>query len=175
MKKRIREILIFLGGLILGLAFYYFLSSQAVSTYTDYLRIKYLLEQQAMAIEAKNKNNIKEAIIHYQNIVDAYSSVLNCFENSKKIWTFSYPIIASINKYLGISQIERSGASEGIYRALLSNALERDGNIIEANMELEKASVLLGCGKDIERTKEILKSILKSEVNFCSSSGVGTP
>lgn len=176
MRIRIRESFIFICGLILGCAFYSFLSTQAASSYTDSLRINYQLEQQAMAIKAKKANNLKAAINHYNNVVDASNSTLRCFENSKAIWTISYPIIAIINKYLGIGQIEGSKASEGIYRALLSNALEMDGDIVGANIELKKASILLGGGGNIAKTKEIIEDILQSEADLIKTGGtLGTP
>jgi tRNA threonylcarbamoyladenosine modification (KEOPS) complex Pcc1 subunit len=174
MRIRIREFFIFLCGLFLGCVFYAFLGLQAASSYTDSLKINYQLEQQTMAIKAKNADNLKAAINHYRNIVDASNSTLRCFENSKSIWTISYPIIANINKYLGIGQIDGSKASEGIYRALLSNALEQGGDIAGANIELKKASKLLGRGENVEKTKEILKDILKSEADLVKTEAIDT-
>jgi hypothetical protein len=163
MRKGIIGVVIFLCGFILGIFCCLFLSMQAASSYADSIRINYQLEQHIMAVKAKAKDDMVAAIAHYKNIVDTSSSAVGSFDNSKKIWTFSYPFLAGINKYLGVGQIERSEASEGIYRALMSDALERHGNIAEANIELRKASMLLGCNGDIMKAKEILKGVLKSE------------
>lgn len=162
MKKKILNLIFFIGGFFIGIVAFSFMARQASFSYADSIRVNYQIEQQIMAIKAKNNKDYKDAVNHYKNIAESLSS-LECFKRSNDIWTLSYPIAAFINRLIGIGQIERSKKDEGIYRTLLSDALAKNGELNESIVELKKASILLGLDGDIDRVKAIGKVILKSE------------
>lgn len=163
MKKNILSLMLFVCGFIVGITIFSFLARQAASSYADSIRINYQIEQQLLAIKSKKNDDYKTAVNHYKNIVESSNFSIKCFEKSKNLWTLGYPFFSFFNKIIGIGKIERSNKTEGIYRALLSDALEKEGDLDAAIIELKKASILLGLENETDRAKKIAIEVLKSE------------
>ena len=165
MKRFLKVILILVIGFAGGVITTCYLSMRASSSFIDFIKIEYETEQELMAIRAKKREDLDQAITHYKNLVAASSSLgLHCFSRGNDIWSMDFPFGAIILRRM-VDAIPEKGKNrdEAMKRAVLADALERSGRIEEANAEYSKAANLFGCGWDISKIKEVVETYIQHE------------
>jgi hypothetical protein len=80
MKKFLYSVLLLATGVLVGIVLTSYLSMLASKSFMKIIRLNYQTEEHIKAIKAKKNSDMKEAIIHYRNLVEVSSSPgLYCF------------------------------------------------------------------------------------------------
>lgn len=167
MKNILHKVIIFAAGFLIGVTLTSYLSMLASKSFVNIIRINYQTEQHLLAIKAKKNLDMKKAIVHYRNLVEASSNPgLYCFNEKRGLWSIDLPftvfIMGDIAKTAPASGTEKV---EAINRALLADVLEKSGDIDAANSEVKKSAKLMGfnADKEVQRLKSSVNNFLLSE------------
>jgi hypothetical protein len=170
MKKILFSILLLTVGVVIGVVVTSFLSMVASKSFINIVRINYQIEEQIKAIKAKKNADIKQAIVHYRNLVEASSSPgLYCFNDKRDLWSIDFPFAAVILGKISKSIPNQAKGAErvaAINRAMLADALEKSGDTKAANYEYAKAANIIGLGNDIQKLKKIVQTIMSHDEAF---------
>ena len=164
MKKFLFSMLLLTVGVVIGVVVTSYLSMVASKSLINIVRINYQTEEQIKAIKAKKNADIKQAIVHYRNLVEASSSPgLYCFNDKRDLWSIDFPFAAVILRKISKSipyQAEGAERIAAINRAMLADALEKSGDMKAANDEYAKAANMIGLSNNIQKLKNVVQAIM---------------
>jgi hypothetical protein len=168
MKKILYSVLLLTTGVLIGIFLTSYLSMLASKSFINIIRINYQMEEHIKAIKAKKNADIKQAIVHYRNLVEASSSPgLYCFNDKRDLWSIDFPfaavILEKISKSVPVDGAEKVAAFN---RAMLADALEKSGDMKAANYEYAKAANIIGLGNDIQKLKKFVQTIMSHDEAF---------
>lgn len=162
MRRYLLLVVTFLGGGVAGVVLMGWLSMTASETYLDLVRTAYRHEQELLANQAWQQGDLRRALIHYDNLVQASSEAgIKALEPGHVRWPFSFPVAAivlqSLSQRPGVSAKGRAYL-EGVYRAKLARVLEATGRPEDARAEFGRAAQLMGVD-GIEQVKQFIKEL----------------
>lgn len=138
-------------GFMLGAVFFAALSVKASKVYEESIRVHYIIEQEQLAIGAKEAGDFSAALIYYTNVIN----MMTATEETKPEWGLLFPLAAIILEDM-VQGINFS-KQEGVYRANLAFVMESLGKFDEARNQYQIAARLMEIS-DIERLKKITVS-----------------
>lgn len=164
-KKYLPHVAIFFGGLILGVIITGYLSMRASETYLEVFRSIYSREQLESAAEARRHGNKYAEYVYRSNAVDILPiGKLKAIENTKTVWTFSFPFAApGLDRIAAAPDLEKGRSiSYGFELGRLADAAEDIGLIGEAEKLWAEAAKLTGCN-DINKIRLVVSSLNKMD------------
>jgi hypothetical protein len=165
MRKLIGVAILFICGYLAGFMTMGYLAMESVPALLQSVDQDFEREQWALAIQAKQRGNIDQAIVHYSHVVWASESAAERNRHGGRTWTFFFPLAGPILGSISQSTAKEKGAplQEALYRGLLADALEKSGRTAEARQSYLRAAQLLGQGDDIERVRTLVNETLSHE------------
>jgi len=165
MKKVIFIILAIIISFILGVFVMGYLSKKASLTFLEIVKFNYKIEQQILAVRAKQEGNFHKAAIYYTNIISVEEFPgLMCFNQTMNSWSFDFPFSTIFLQKMSEARLNRGvDITIGITHGRFAEILEFLGRNQEAQKEYQKAAKLMGVPGNINRVKEIIKKLEKSE------------
>jgi hypothetical protein len=161
MNNTSKYLLFFLSGLIFGILLVSVLSYRASNTHLVIIQSAYERQQEVAAMQAMKKHNYFLAVHHYKNIVDLSANPANIFQESKKIWTWSFPFASEIMIRIKAHLAWQETGGErgnGIYHGRMAYALEKYDMHDEAKTEWQKAMQMLEM-MSVEQVKNFIEKM----------------
>jgi len=165
MKKLIGVIMLLVIGYLAGFMTMGYLAMESVPALLQMVNQDFERRQWALAIQAKQRGNIDQAIAHYSNVISAAESAAERSLQGGRTWTFFFPLAGPILSRISKSTAQEKGApiQEALYHGLLADALERSGRTNEAHQSYLRGAQILGHGDEIKRVRTLVNDALSHE------------
>jgi len=165
MRKLIGVAVLLTIGYLAGFMTMGYLAMESVPALLQSVNQDFERRQWALAVQAKQRGNIDQAIVHYSNVISASESGAERSLQGGRTWTFFFPLAGPILGRISQSTAKEKGApiQEALYRGLLADALAKSGRTTDARQSYLRAAQLLGYGDEIGRVRTLVNEALSHE------------
>ncbi|MDJ0766618.1 MAG: hypothetical protein QNJ97_26830 [Myxococcota bacterium] len=165
-KKILLYVVVFIMGTLVGMFPTLWASKDASKVVVSMVKLKYEEEQKSLAKSMMEDGNEDMAVHYFRNLVDLSNPGLESFDKADYHSTLDFPFSAIFLYGFYIKRNDKhadalSKYKEGMYRAMLGLALEKEGELDKAKHELMIASRLLKCEGNIDKARETAQKMIK--------------
>jgi len=165
MKRVLLVILLLIVGFVSGALAMGYLAQRATFVFLEFCKHRYTMEQEILAVRARQRGDLREAARCFKNVaVAADSTGLRCFvDEPKKYWSLDFPIWAIVLREMTSASktYSKKGIEfdAGLKHGRFAEALEEMGEKEEADKEYQTAARLMGRPDSIEWVKRNVKVV----------------